>query len=120
MPTDSEVAWAAGLFEGEGCITLSGASRSPRLKISMTDADVVLRFARIVGGGNLAEQRFTNPKYKTQLCWYTGKKSEVIRVLNMLMHFFGERRLNRAAEVLARAMNAPFEGWDSARTSRRS
>jgi hypothetical protein len=40
-----EIAWAAGLFEGEGTITQSGGRLYVRLK--MTDESIVLRFAEI-------------------------------------------------------------------------
>ena len=115
MPTEAELAWAAGLFEGEGCITLCGEFDSPRLKLSMTDFDVIERFAGIVGEGNTCGQTFKNPKYKPQLCWYTGSKGVILRILNQLSPFFGVRRRERAAQVEARCLDAPFEGWDAAR-----
>ena len=51
--TDSAWAWAAGLFEGEGCIQFKvGADGSayPHLTVKMTDSDAVARFAEITGG----------------------------------------------------------------------
>ena len=44
-----EIAWAAGLFEGEGTITQSGGRLYVRLK--MTDESIVLRFAEIARFG---------------------------------------------------------------------
>jgi len=101
-PTATEIAWSAGLFEGEGTITLSGTSKSPRLKLSMVDRDIVQRFANIVEGGHLCTWKVKNPKHKKQLCWYTGKKPEVARILELLMPFFGKRRLARAKVVHTR------------------
>lgn len=51
-----QLAWAAGLFEGEGCISLR-RYKSPKvrrrpmpiLRVSSTDEDVLRRFAKIVG-----------------------------------------------------------------------
>jgi len=51
LPTEVERAWAAGIFEGEDTITMSGSFFSPRLKLSMTDFDVIERFHEIVGCG---------------------------------------------------------------------
>ena len=48
-----DIAWATGLFEGEGCITASGgtaAARTPELHLDMTDEDVVRRLAIVLGG----------------------------------------------------------------------
>src|SRR5712692_6908714 len=102
MSTKLQIAWAAGLFEGEGTITLSGASKSPRLKVSMVDQDIVRKFAKIVRGGHLSIWIVKNPKHRKQLCWYTGQKATVARVLKLLIPHFGKRRLKRALEVYAR------------------
>lgn len=98
-PSKIDVAWAAGLFEGEGCITQVGKIKSPRLKLQMTDFDVVRRFKKIVRCGNLCTTRFKNKKYKIQLVWYTGRKAVVAKVLEMLLPYFGMRRRRRAKEV---------------------
>ena len=48
-----EWAWAAGLFEGEGSIGLTGRrTHHPTLclQLSMVDGDIVRRFANVVGG----------------------------------------------------------------------
>lgn len=47
-PAETDLAWAAGLFEGEGSITCSG--RAPRLQLKMTDPEPVERFCEILGG----------------------------------------------------------------------
>ena len=43
-----ELAWAAGIFEGEGTIVANG--RTFRLVVKMTDRDVVEHFAAVMGG----------------------------------------------------------------------
>lgn len=98
-------------------MTLSGKAKSPRLKLSMVDFDVVRRFGRVVAGGHFSTWRFEG--YQDQLCWYTGKKSEVARIIDLMMPYFGVRRLERAVLVLSRATDAPFEGWDASRETER-
>jgi hypothetical protein len=115
MPTNEQIAWAAGLFEGEGTITLNGVAQAPRMKLSMTDFDVVRKFYDIVGEGHLCIWRSKNPKHKAQLCWYTGRKSVIVKLIDLFLGHFGERRYARACEVMHRAMDSPFEGWDAAR-----
>jgi len=48
---ETEIAWAAGLFEGEGSITQSGGILHLRLK--MTDESVVRRFEEAVRYGEV-------------------------------------------------------------------
>src|SRR5207245_5183125 len=46
-----DIAWAAGLFEGEGSITQSGGR--VRLSLKMTDEESVRRFAKIIQRGTV-------------------------------------------------------------------
>jgi hypothetical protein len=46
-----EVAWAAGLFEGEGCLTIT--SGQPVMRLNSTDEDAPQRFYEIVGAGKV-------------------------------------------------------------------
>jgi hypothetical protein len=48
---EEEIAWAAGLFEGEGSITQRGGMMVASLK--STDEETPLRFCRIVRGGTV-------------------------------------------------------------------
>ena len=51
MTANPEVAWAAGLFEGEGSITVCGGVA--RLSLVLTDYQVLERFVEIVGTGKI-------------------------------------------------------------------
>src|SRR4051812_7873246 len=56
MATEAEIAWAAGLFEGEGCISyIRPWGREPDIQVAlvMTDEDVVRRFDEIVDRGHV-------------------------------------------------------------------
>lgn len=107
MVEDVEIAWAAGLFEGEGCITICNVKdrhhRLPllRLQVQMTDSDVVERFARIVACGSVSpELRFGRPHHKPTYRWLVSSRAECERLLLMFLPYFGERRLRRAHEML--------------------
>ena len=100
---EQQLAWAAGFFEGEGCIKKDKCYQV--LSINNTDKDVMERFISIVGYGNLngpykSGGKSHKPHYK--LCWYwqVGKKSEVRRILLLFMRYFGKRRTQRAYEAL--------------------
>lgn len=99
MASEVEVAWAAGLFEGEGCITMNAGTTKLRLALGSTDEDVVRRFAAIVGCG------FVNGPYKIkggkdQWRWGCATRG-TLAVLPMFLPYLGERRRARAAEIMA-------------------
>lgn len=104
-PTDVEIAWAAGLFEGEGCITAStrpdGYVRYVNLALTMTDLDVVEKFACIVGIESVKTYAGVYEGRKIRHVWQTNKISEVLRVYNLLEPHLGPRRRARAHELIA-------------------
>lgn len=102
-----ELAWAAGLFEGEGCITHSGqraAKLTPRLVLASTDYDTVERFWTSVGGiGRMRFQMTTpssRPNAKNRWEWYVNGHEKVQAVIAMLWFGMGQRRRQKAMEIL--------------------
>lgn len=104
-----ELAWAAGLFEGEGCFG-SNPLGYPRAAINMTDEDSLRRFCAAVGVGNVTGP---HPKgdYKPQWTWQTQGLENVQVVAARLWYGLGQRRRSRAKEVLAAA--PPLTSWAS-------
>lgn len=102
MTSAVDVAWAAGLFEGEGCATIStGGQRQPRVSVQMTDEDVVRRFHSIVACGNV--RRYHYPPRRLAWQWSVQGGADVLHVLGMLYPHLGARRQERAVEVIERA-----------------
>lgn len=105
--TDS-VMWAAGLFEGEGCITHTGRPHStlvPKLVVCLTDYDILMRFQAVVGGLGTVYSR-SQPmrrQHKPQWEWRVTGLERVQFVIGLLWNGFGVRRRKRAAEILRRA-----------------
>lgn len=104
MADAPEVAWAAGLFEGEGTAFVSGGGQ--RLAIEMTDYDVLLRFQRTVGCGSLAA-RAPRPSaqahHKQVWVWQVAHKMDVILVGELLLPYLGRRRTEAVERVLEAA-----------------
>jgi hypothetical protein len=97
-PTRREqIAWAAGLFDGEGSIHVRHNGVS--LQLGMTDRDLIERFRSVVGAGGICTR--THLRTKPLHTWHLGKRAEVQRVLNDLLPWFGERRGERAQEGLS-------------------
>ena len=94
------IAWAAGLFEGEGSIT-NNRTRA-KLNLAMTDKDVVEKFASIIGYGNVnPKKNHKKPSHwKDQWEWSVGKQSEVRRILSLLLPYLGNRRAYKALNIL--------------------
>ncbi len=98
MTTEKEeIAWAAGLFEGEGCIT-SGRPGSIGLECTNTDLDVLQRFLAAVKVGKIyGPSRCKGYKdyYKDMYRWRLSKKEHVQYVWDLFAPFLGARRTAR-------------------------
>ena len=104
--TDCEIAWLAGLFDGEGCIKWSGRN-GVLLAISMSDPDILHKVKEITGVGQVYElsDRSLKAGHKPMYEWNIGKKQDVEYLLSSMVFWFGERRKLRAKEALKRLQN---------------
>lgn len=94
--TPADLAWLAGLCEGESCIDLH-RGRYPRLRLAMADRDVIARAAALMGCG----VRVTLPRPPHQAMWHAeiqGPRAEAI--LREILPHMGARRSARIAGVL--------------------
>ena len=98
--------WLAGLYEGEGTITLNGM-HSVALSITSTDIDVVQRAHAIAGVGRFfgpyrpSTSNIRKPfRAKDQWRWTVSKKEDLFFVLNGLVPLLGERRKEQVRAVL--------------------
>lgn len=96
--TEVQNAWAAGLFDGEGCITPQQGDWC--LQLRMNDKDVVDRFAEWAGHGIVHEEAGVGNR-QTSYRWRICKAAVVHRLLNAMLPYFGNRRANRSREALA-------------------
>ena len=97
----TQIAWAAGLFEGEGCIHFDKQSLAS-VKISMTDYDIVQRFADIFDLKVNGPYSYTGWRSHHKPCWVVKSKaqSKVRSILNELLPYFGSRRAHKALDIL--------------------
>ena len=109
-----ELAWAAGLFEGEGSIIPVGKAVS--LSLTMCDEEVVKRFNAIFGVGQIRPRKKLAKHYKTPWEWRCGRFEHSQAVLAMMWPWLGSRRKARAKELLLIARsgrNSPGTGQDT-------
>jgi hypothetical protein len=98
---ESEIAYLAGLLEGEGWFALSDSGHA-RIQLNMTDRDVVQEFARLVDSDSVLAYERPGRKviYRVNL---VGEKA--VALMNAIYPFMGERRKARIDEVLGLACN---------------
>ena len=96
------IEWAAGLFEGEGCIshTDAGGIRYPRLCLGMCDLDVVQDFVEVIGYGNISGGKQQKSHWKPRYDWQISKMTEVKRILELFLPYLGLRRAYKAQNSL--------------------
>jgi hypothetical protein len=94
-----DVLWLAGLLEGEGCFDLHRA-RYPRVRLGMTDRDVVGRAATLFG----SRVRLSLKAPPASATWHTevsGARAE--EIMEAVLPFMGARRSAKIATVLGHA-----------------
>ena len=92
-----EIAWVAGIFEGEGTIVASSSRKSLRLQLQMTDEDIVHRFAAIVGVGQINSMK--RGENKTIYYWTCAQQEAVNAFVKAVWPWLGSRRRRRYLEL---------------------
>lgn len=108
VPSRSElVAWAAGLFEGEGTWNAYQQSKGNntmqvQMRLAMSDRDVVERFAAILGFGQIRERKApVEDHWKPIFEWYAYRRGHIRSAIEMFWPYLGDRRRERASEIWA-------------------
>jgi len=102
-----DIAWAAGLFEGEGTIYFYNQSKRYKLGLKMTDKDVMDKFFNIFKVGRLygpytpKEKKLNGENRKDFWIWQCWNHSEVNGLLKKLLPYFGKRRAAKTIEALS-------------------
>lgn len=101
MATKSEIAWAAGLFEGEGCISMmhKGPYYYATAHLCSTDKDVVQRFFKIMSVGRVVPDHQRERHHKRQWRWLVTSRDDFNYAMNLLEPWLGKRRTERLKEV---------------------
>ena len=96
-----EIAWLAGLFEGEAYFGMDKRSSiryknstvpfSPFIKISMVDKDVVDKVSFLLNKKTFSPTRLTTTNKKVYTC-HIGDRETLLYLLPKLKPFMGERR----------------------------
>jgi hypothetical protein len=100
MTRAAQIGWAAGLFEGEGCITESNGRLVTR--ITNTDRVTLERFRDVVDAGTVygPYERHERDGFRRQpvVVWVASEEAAP-DVLALLGRWLSARRLDRAYEL---------------------
>lgn len=105
IPTTTELAWAAGLFDGEGSAYIRGNEKIPRrgamLTIEMTHEPTVLAVGQIFPIGSVSGPRLMRFGSKDLWRWRVHRLADVIAVGSALLPYLITKQ-----EVMQRAITA--------------
>ena len=105
MPSEAEIAWAAGFFEGEGSAGVYIDYRrphlpgSPRASLSQNDEGPVRRFQQIVGMGSVSLIGPYPSRPKPVWFWQCTNRKDLPRLVT-LMPWLSPRRRAQIQSVL--------------------
>lgn len=95
--TSDELAWVAGLLEGEGCFSIK--QRSISISCNMTDEDTIAQLHELTEHGRMRGPT-TRPNRKPIWGWDMSRRVDVVNLLVALRPYMGIRRTARIDEML--------------------
>jgi hypothetical protein len=106
-----ELAWAAGFFDGEGCISCSYVKPSYlqiRLHIAQIDKRVLDRFRKAVGrvginiGGPYTRKKQSDGCIRSTYYQLGAHNSNVINIFNLLKPYLCETKVKQGEKAIAK------------------
>lgn len=113
-----QIAWVAGVIEGEGYIGIRRATSRgsdsvvTRIVVRMTDKDIIERLHHLVPGSFFLSVPPQKSHYKPQWQFHVTDRELVAELLTLIVPWLGKRRGSRAMEVLAWIANNPVRHAD--------
>lgn len=102
--TPEEVAWAAGIIEGEGTIVFHKIKNRPNsyrvlIGATMSDRDVIDKLHKILGVGTVINVKPSEIGTKPMYSWSVQNQKGCFDTLLHIMPHLGERRFSKAQEM---------------------
>ena len=130
--SDLDIAWLAGLLEGEGAFFVqhvrASGNRRARTRIvvavQMTDRDIVERIVQLTGLGTVRSYQPSNPRHRTTYRWAINALEPTVALMRVLRPLMGIRRQDQIdrclAAVVQNGSTSPCQGEDRGFESRQS
>lgn len=93
-PDDLDIAWTAGIYEGEGCA--DAPERKTRVQISQKDPEILFRI-REMFGGSITEVRVGTPHYCHVLKINGDRARLMLQLIYPYMSVRRKKQIDRAA-----------------------
>lgn len=120
--SEVEIAWIAGLLEGEGSFGLGayhsghngnrGGVRSLRITCGMTDLDTIKKLKKTIDGGHFNLEGRKDPRRieisKPLFVWQMSRRNDCIELLNLILPHMSARRSAKIQELLDYAEANPM------------
>ncbi len=111
---DTDLAWLAGFFEGEGCFFLgSGKQRPKAVRISASlvsvDRDVLEKAAALMGTVVQTPNRRTVTGKQVYTVWLSSTKA--VDLMKQLLPHMGDRRSKKIREIIEAEKTRPGCPW---------
>lgn len=115
---DTNIAWFAGIFEGEGCIHRPDKRHKiVHLSLRMTDRDTVEKVNALFPMPNGIHSRTQTGKgYKLLWEWSCAKGDTIVNILNLILPYLSERRTKRARILIEYIETRPDRHYWSSKT----
>jgi hypothetical protein len=107
---ETNIAWLAGLFEGEASFQLDKRSRkryrnstsppNPFIKIAMVDEDVISKVSELVNKSYFSPKRLTSTGKQVYIC-HIGDRATLFSLLPRRLPYMEMRRQNQIKQCLA-------------------
>ena len=121
--SEVEMAWLAGLFEGEAYFSLdkrpqkryinSTTPPAPFIKIAMVDEGIIARVAKLLNKKYYTPSRLTTTNKKVYVC-HIGDRQTLIYLLPKLLPYMGKRRTEIINKCITELKN--WELWKQQNT----
>jgi hypothetical protein len=98
--TRENLAWLAGLLEGDGCFTVGSSQGLLRLECAMSDLDVLQKAQDIAGTGNISGPYNYGIGSKAMYRWHVTTTKNAYALMVALYPWLGNRRKNRILDLL--------------------
>jgi hypothetical protein len=108
--------WLAGIIEGEGSFTFTTTESHgyPRVKVKMTDEDVIRRCREVSGVGTVNGPHYAGD-YKPSWVWVVQKHTDAAGLMMTLYSLMGDRRKAKILECLTKWRAEQYPGTGSNR-----
>lgn len=102
MYSETDLAWTAGIMDGDGCISMKGNSgpfKAPIVVIDNTDLEILNHLISLYGGG-LTKKKVYSEKHRQAWSWRIYGSQKVIVFLSAILPYMKCRAKKDRAEVI--------------------